>query len=588
MFLRLQEDEALYFLHIPKTAGMTLSNILDNYFDWKDIFPPHDLPDIGLNRDFLLNIGNYRLYRGHFRQYLFNLVQKPLVVITVLRDPIARTISNINYARELVRNGKNVFWLENTEMSLETFLNRDDLRIFQTNIQFDYLAGDLGWLESQLTLRNIKLPETLIGDTLHVAKERLKSYRVVGIQERFHDTLHLLSYELGFPPLKHYANENVSTKKIAKTDLEPALLDKLYAMNELDYQLYNTAVTLFEQRFQAMCDHLNELFPNEAGNIYTQLEAYYQQRLFQSRPDLWTISSEEIPYQYTFDQKLIGNGWHTRVNAPDASLERFVRWTGPGDEATLALALPTKYPLQVKLRILDSVNVRAREQLRLSINGINIPLTGEISSGRYLCRGLIPYHALSTDDKPQQLKLTTPASPLLEKYPGDKRIAGVCIEAIEFIPMLPVRKKTGNRSIVINFDEEMFGQNWYKVEPFGNRPSRWTGPGDTATLPLFLDPQQEYILQLETLGFASNEALNSFHIRVNTADIPLTVQRVPSGFIYTAQISQHALLPEPNYQLFQFIVDHPTPIKLVSDGSIQRILGIRLVSLKLEPVQENI
>ena len=35
----LKEDDLLYFLHIPKTAGTTFASVLDNYFDFNSILP---------------------------------------------------------------------------------------------------------------------------------------------------------------------------------------------------------------------------------------------------------------------------------------------------------------------------------------------------------------------------------------------------------------------------------------------------------------------------------------------------------------------------------------------------------------------
>ena len=81
--LALAPDEALYFLHIPKTAGMTLSDLLDGHFDHDEIFPTHFIRDVILTPELLHSVGNYRFYRGHFNQYLFSIVGRPLKVITV-------------------------------------------------------------------------------------------------------------------------------------------------------------------------------------------------------------------------------------------------------------------------------------------------------------------------------------------------------------------------------------------------------------------------------------------------------------------------------------------------------------------------
>jgi hypothetical protein len=587
--LALAPDEALYFLHIPKTAGMTLSNILDDYFDESEIFPTHFMPDLSLNRDILrsINDARYRLYRGHFNQYLFHLVRKPLSVVTILRDPIARTISNIRYGLDLAQSGENVFWLKNGVLSFDDFMAHEELHRFQSNIQFDCLAGELRWLENQLLPLGIKASETLTEDKLYIAQERLRSYRVVGIQERFDDSLLLLSYELGFPPPKEYANENVSARKRSKAELAPEHLEKLRAMNELDYELYETAVEIFEQRFQAMCDHLNRLYPDQIGDLHAQLDAYYQQRLMESDAARWRVASQDAALCYTFDRPLPGSGWHRREALPatETAPERLIRWTGPGDEATLSLGLPTAHPLQVRISVIDFVNTTARDILHLTVNDVEIPLLMEMEEDTILYRGVIPHTVLAEEGKPQRLTLTTPPGLLSEKYPGEKRRTGVAVAAIEFTPMLPL---PSDEPLVLDFSGEMLGQNWHVVEIFEEQPTRWTD-GQVATLPLRIDPHQAYHVVLETLGFASEEALNSFRLRVNSTELPLQMrpsERSPHRLEFTTTLPVQALLPEPNYQLFQFEVDSPTTVDVTEDGSIKRVLGVRMMSMTLEPVRE--
>jgi hypothetical protein len=172
MFLGLREDEALYFLHIPKTAGMTLSNLLDDFFGEDEIFPTHYLPDLSLHSELLHSVDDaqYRLYRGHFNQYLFDVVTKPLSVITFLRDPIERTLSNIRYGLQLVEDGEAVHWLKQSAMTFEDFMSTPELHRFQANLQFACLAGDLKWLETQLVPLGLTAPQTLIDDVVLLAK----------------------------------------------------------------------------------------------------------------------------------------------------------------------------------------------------------------------------------------------------------------------------------------------------------------------------------------------------------------------------------------------------------------------------------
>ena len=58
-------DRALYYLHIEKTGGTTLINLLDQHFTNSEIYPEHDFLDglgpSGADAD----LGGYRFFRGH-------------------------------------------------------------------------------------------------------------------------------------------------------------------------------------------------------------------------------------------------------------------------------------------------------------------------------------------------------------------------------------------------------------------------------------------------------------------------------------------------------------------------------------------
>src|ERR1700723_3870236 len=80
----------LFFMHIPKTAGMSMRQYLDNQYPADEICPAErwqDLLDIG--RD----VGTYRLVRGHFRYNLRQLAAPDARVLVVLREPLRRTVS---------------------------------------------------------------------------------------------------------------------------------------------------------------------------------------------------------------------------------------------------------------------------------------------------------------------------------------------------------------------------------------------------------------------------------------------------------------------------------------------------------------
>jgi hypothetical protein len=573
--LILAPDEALYFLHIPKTAGMTMTHLLDNQFHLDDIFPGQFLADILTNPEAIPNIDRYRLYRGHFNQALLTLVKRPLQTITVLRDPIARTVSGIDHALRLDYAGQNI--------TFEQLLEDPRYRITQTDVQTFCVISDLAWFDHVLPDED---SEIVNERKLYMARQRLDSCLVVGIQERFEETLLLLAYTLGIAIPRQNTKYNVSGRKTRPEDLSAETLEQLHNINALDKQLYDHALNLFDQKLSAMRQHLNTLFPELTHDPYSQIERYNLQREKASKKASTanSLAEDNQPVRYRFDQKLNGTGWHQR----EMREQDVVRWTGPEDEAQLRLLLPTTNPVNVKVVVTDFVNQTAKSQFRLKVNDHDIPLRLETEQGLLVYRGTVLQNALKTEEKyaEQRISLCVPASPLAERSAGDPRLAGASVAGVEFIPLSPAQQSL--EAMTILFQDEMFGQNWYAAEPFEDQAARWTGPGETATLYLAMDARRDYELRLETLGFASEDALRSFSLRANTTDIPLEMQSVPETprLIFTGKIPKAALLLGPEAQLFQFTVTQPTPIT-GPDGSIERIVGARLVSMTLQPVKAN-
>jgi hypothetical protein len=62
----LAPDEWLYFLHIPKTAGGTLTLFLDACFHEEEIFPARQLSELVRVVDLQDRLARCRFLRGHF------------------------------------------------------------------------------------------------------------------------------------------------------------------------------------------------------------------------------------------------------------------------------------------------------------------------------------------------------------------------------------------------------------------------------------------------------------------------------------------------------------------------------------------
>src|SRR4026208_439750 len=93
----LTNGEVLCFLHIPKTAGLSLTDFIKSQFAPFESNSTTDLSDfIKTPQE---EIAKYKFIAGHFPYNVSNFVQRKLVYITVLRDPVERTVSHYAHIR---------------------------------------------------------------------------------------------------------------------------------------------------------------------------------------------------------------------------------------------------------------------------------------------------------------------------------------------------------------------------------------------------------------------------------------------------------------------------------------------------------
>jgi hypothetical protein len=83
-------------------------------------------------------------------------------------------------------------------------------------------------------------------DLLEYAKENLRNhFAVVGLAERFDDTVRLLAARYGWKDMS-YVRKNVTSERPAIDELPPNTLEAIRSVNLLDMELYAFAAELFE------------------------------------------------------------------------------------------------------------------------------------------------------------------------------------------------------------------------------------------------------------------------------------------------------------------------------------------------------
>jgi hypothetical protein len=228
------------FLHIGKTAGMTMRQVLRRQFPRSDVLvvrTPNRNPRRLLREESLEYFASLpvdvragsRLIMGHTIFGLHELVPRPCVYITLLREPLKLVASQYNFVRRTPGH-----WLHETalRMSLPEYV-QSGVSLEMDNSQTRALSGDVSTDFGQCS-------ESM----LETAQRNIDGhFAVVGLTERFDESLVLLSRAFGWPRLR-YVRANV-TPSHQRYELSPDTVAMIRKLNVLDQELYvRTAAAL--------------------------------------------------------------------------------------------------------------------------------------------------------------------------------------------------------------------------------------------------------------------------------------------------------------------------------------------------------
>ena len=252
-------EPLLVLLHIPKTAGMTLAGILQ--YVYGDAFrggvgESRYLPDerrmpnvfsrpehVEARLKSFRAKGSVRAVSGHLTFGWADRLPPNARWITVLRDPVERTLSQYYYFLDPPprRSGRGAGagfvppWLPAPTASLTLDEALTERGYIPPNLQTRMLCGLLSPYDP--------LPE----DALAQAKQNLdERFVYVGTTERFTEFLALLNLELGWPTVA-YRPSNANPKRPKRADLEPETLRLVEDRNRLDLELHAHAARILDR-----------------------------------------------------------------------------------------------------------------------------------------------------------------------------------------------------------------------------------------------------------------------------------------------------------------------------------------------------
>jgi len=233
-------NDTLIFLHLPRTGGTTLRDILDKQYPDDVTFENKTLLDTDTN----FNVDNkpekdqFKLVKGHVYFGIHEHINQKCTYFSMMRNPIERTISIYNYIKK--RSGHKDHDLAN-KLTIEEFIKRGH-NLFINNGQTRLMAGR----EASLNVPFNEINEI----HLEQAKKNIQNHFIlVGLTERYNESLLLLKNFLSWKtPTYSIANAVKRDKKT--TQIDSQLKDLIIEYNQIDFQLYDYVTVLFDEQIE--------------------------------------------------------------------------------------------------------------------------------------------------------------------------------------------------------------------------------------------------------------------------------------------------------------------------------------------------
>jgi hypothetical protein len=230
------------FTHIPKTAGTSFFEqvIAPNYSE-------HEiLTETSLTRFHSALKPHHKVVAGHRGYGMHRFTSEEYQYVTFLRNPIDRAVSAYHFILQCdPRYCQHSLYEQATRESITDFYRNP---LFQ-NEMTQMLAGfEYGLLRKYTGL------SLFSKQMLRQAKQNLQDrYLTFGIKERFDDSIELVRSKLGlerYLPTTHVFKKTKMRPSLS--ELTPDILDQLEDAHQLDLELYDFALTLFEKHLSGL------------------------------------------------------------------------------------------------------------------------------------------------------------------------------------------------------------------------------------------------------------------------------------------------------------------------------------------------
>jgi hypothetical protein len=375
----------LFFVHIPKTAGASLQQLLDTMFDDEDVFPGWNPPDIA---SFELDTKKYKLFRGHFTAGQRCYASSDAELFTVLRQPEhllqsfyrwMRTIDTNSYYedaqcaasyRDVILKYDKSKQLSDLAIasaknqSFEQFLHEagDAGRMMKDNIQMRYLS-DVGNKGEEDRIFERFIDNNDNGECKnYLVRSTNANYEqciAVGLFELLEHSIHILCWKRVWPAangLPHIHLNLTQGGVKAKYEIAESTRSLISKWIELDVILYERASVRFEQEWNTL---VREVDKSGHKSISEFLNARHRSHFFSVQPPI-------AAFDLSATRAWPGTGWGIRERNEHGQVWR---WIGSIGKATLLLKLIPDKSYLIGVVIYTAADMEVLNSIEVSVLG---------------------------------------------------------------------------------------------------------------------------------------------------------------------------------------------------------------------------